>query len=66
MSSYGLWPFSATIHCNSLSLTMSGQLNGHVNGDGDDVKEKLERWAKRLESLPSLALPTDYPRPSES
>jgi L-aminoadipate-semialdehyde dehydrogenase len=28
--------------------------------------EKLQRWAKRLGTLPSLALPTDYPRPSTS
>jgi L-aminoadipate-semialdehyde dehydrogenase len=30
-----------------------------------DVKAALARWTKRLGTLPSLALPTDYPRPSE-
>ncbi|UZJ52385.1 hypothetical protein CBS101457_001705 [Exobasidium rhododendri] len=27
---------------------------------------RLERWIGRLQSLPSIALPTDYPRPSTS
>ncbi|KAK4690042.1 L-2-aminoadipate reductase, partial [Tremellales sp. Uapishka_1] len=31
---------------------------------GDDTATKLQRWAKRLAALPSLALPTDYPRPT--
>ena len=30
-----------------------------------DLNDKLHRWGKRLGALPSLALPTDYPRPSE-
>ncbi|GMK57641.1 hypothetical protein CspeluHIS016_0404750 [Cutaneotrichosporon spelunceum] len=33
-------------------------------GDQPDSKAKLQRWAKRLGTLPSLALPTDYPRPT--
>lgn len=30
------------------------------------LAERLERWHGRLQSLPSIALPTDYPRPSSS
>lgn len=30
----------------------------------DDLTSRLSRWSTRLSSLPSLALPTDYPRPS--
>lgn len=30
-----------------------------------DLKASLGRWSKRLGTLPSLALPTDYPRTSE-
>ena len=30
------------------------------------MPSKLQRWSKRLGALPSLALPTDYPRPSRS
>ncbi|WWC71231.1 L-aminoadipate-semialdehyde dehydrogenase [Kwoniella pini CBS 10737] len=33
---------------------------------GNDLKQKLDRWSKRLGTLPSLALPTDYPRPTPS
>ncbi|ODO05730.1 L-aminoadipate-semialdehyde dehydrogenase [Cryptococcus amylolentus CBS 6273] len=29
-----------------------------------DTKQRLDRWTTRLGALPSLALPTDYPRPS--
>ncbi|WVQ79762.1 L-aminoadipate-semialdehyde dehydrogenase [Cryptococcus sp. DSM 104549] len=29
-----------------------------------NTKESLDRWAKRLGAIPSLALPTDYPRPT--
>jgi len=29
-----------------------------------DLSSRLSRWSTRLSSLPSLALPTDYPRPS--
>lgn len=32
--------------------------------DSSTLQAKLARWSKRLASLPSLALPTDYPRPS--
>ncbi|WWC63624.1 L-aminoadipate-semialdehyde dehydrogenase [Kwoniella dejecticola CBS 10117] len=32
--------------------------------NGDDLKQRLDRWSKRLGTLPSLALPTDYPRPT--
>lgn len=40
---------------------MAAVPNGHsLNGDSDELK--LSRWAERLASLPSLALPTDYPR----
>lgn len=51
---------------------MAAQVNGSgTTGTGAeasvvDSKEKLQRWVKRLGTLPSLALPTDYPRPSES
>jgi L-aminoadipate-semialdehyde dehydrogenase len=38
------------------------QTNG-ANGSSD-IKDKLARWSARLGALPSLALPTDYPRPS--
>ncbi|WVW85234.1 L-aminoadipate-semialdehyde dehydrogenase [Kwoniella bestiolae CBS 10118] len=31
---------------------------------GDELKQQLDRWSKRLGTLPSLALPTDYPRPT--
>jgi len=44
---------------------MAAKVNGNANGHDEEEGAKLERWAKRLESLPSLALPTDYPRPSE-
>ncbi|PWZ00560.1 large subunit of L-aminoadipate-semialdehyde dehydrogenase [Testicularia cyperi] len=30
------------------------------------MQARLERWSARLQSLPSIALPTDYPRPSTS
>lgn len=33
---------------------------------GNDLSERLDRWQARLASLPSIALPTDYPRPSSS
>ncbi|OXH27575.1 L-aminoadipate-semialdehyde dehydrogenase [Cryptococcus neoformans] len=29
-----------------------------------ELKQRLDRWSSRLGALPSLALPTDYPRPS--
>ncbi|OCF41103.1 L-aminoadipate-semialdehyde dehydrogenase [Kwoniella heveanensis CBS 569] len=32
----------------------------------DGEQAKLQRWGQRLGALPSLALPTDYPRPSPS
>jgi hypothetical protein len=32
--------------------------------EDSSLQAKLARWSKRLASLPSLALPTDYPRPS--
>lgn len=35
-------------------------------GEAGSSRDKLQRWVKRLGTLPSLALPTDYPRPSES
>lgn len=38
---------------------------GSQEGAGSST-QKLERWVKRLGTLPSLALPTDYPRPSTS
>jgi L-aminoadipate-semialdehyde dehydrogenase len=31
-----------------------------------DKAERLQRWLARLQSLPSIALPTDYPRPATS
>lgn len=31
-----------------------------------DRTERLKRWEARLKSLPSIALPTDYPRPTTS
>lgn len=37
---------------------------GEDGGGAGSSKEKLQRWAKRLGTLPSLALPTDYPRPT--
>ncbi|WWC90358.1 L-aminoadipate-semialdehyde dehydrogenase [Kwoniella dendrophila CBS 6074] len=30
----------------------------------EEVKQRLDRWSKRLGTIPSLALPTDYPRPT--
>ena len=44
---------------------MAVQPNGSTSGAGGNA-HKLERWVKRLGTLPSLALPTDYPRPSKS
>ncbi|WWD02018.1 L-aminoadipate-semialdehyde dehydrogenase [Kwoniella europaea PYCC6329] len=32
--------------------------------NGNELKQRLDRWSKRLGTLPSLALPTDYPRPT--
>lgn len=32
----------------------------------DEQSERLSRWLARLQSLPSIALPTDYPRPATS
>lgn len=29
----------------------------------EELKQRLDRWSSRLGALPSLALPTDYPRP---
>ncbi|CAO1622653.1 unnamed protein product [Parajaminaea phylloscopi] len=31
-----------------------------------ELSKRLDRWQQRLASLPSIALPTDYPRPSSS
>lgn len=31
-----------------------------------DKETRLKRWVERLRSLPSIALPTDYPRPATS
>jgi len=31
----------------------------------EELKAKLQRWSQKLGALPNLALPTDYPRPSE-
>lgn len=31
-----------------------------------DRQARLDRWQARLQSLPAIALPTDYPRPSSS
>jgi L-aminoadipate-semialdehyde dehydrogenase len=36
-----------------------------VSGDAA-AAARLERWHARLQSLPAIALPTDYPRPSSS
>ena len=44
---------------------MAVQPTGSTSGAGGNA-QKLERWVKRLGTLPSLALPTDYPRPSTS
>jgi hypothetical protein len=30
-----------------------------------ELKDRLKRWSKRLAASSSLALPTDYPRPSK-
>lgn len=32
----------------------------------DEKEARLQRWVGRLQSLPSIALPTDYPRPTTS
>lgn len=32
----------------------------------EEAAERLQRWLARLQSLPSIALPTDYPRPATS
>nr|ODN94598.1 L-aminoadipate-semialdehyde dehydrogenase [Cryptococcus depauperatus CBS 7855] len=37
---------------------------GDVPLSADELKERLSRWKQRLGALPSLVLPTDYPRPS--
>jgi hypothetical protein len=42
---------------------MTGQQNG--SSQEKELAEKLQRWSEKLASLPSLALPTDYPRPCE-
>ncbi|CAO1627915.1 unnamed protein product [Jaminaea pallidilutea] len=34
-------------------------------GNGE-LQQRLDRWQNRLRSLPSIAIPTDYPRPSSS
>lgn len=31
-----------------------------------ELQDRLSRWSTRLESLPSIALPTDYPRPTSN
>ncbi|SPO39450.1 probable LYS2 - L-aminoadipate-semialdehyde dehydrogenase, large subunit [Pseudozyma flocculosa] len=31
-----------------------------------ELQARLDRWSARLQSLPSIALPTDYPRPATS
>ncbi len=40
--------------------------DGKPNGISRDLHASLQRWEKRLGALPSLALPTDYPRPCKS
>lgn len=38
-----------------------------INALSDQEREaRLQRWLARLQSLPSIALPTDYPRPGSS
>lgn len=32
----------------------------------EEKQARLQRWVNRLQSLPSIALPTDYPRPATS
>jgi hypothetical protein len=53
-----------------LQPSMAVQVNGTSapgSNDGAEANaQKLQRWVKRLGTLPSLALPTDYPRPSTS
>ncbi|ORY32140.1 putative Aminoadipate-semialdehyde dehydrogenase [Naematelia encephala] len=43
---------------------MTSKANGHDGVSAQSSAAKLERWTSRLGALPSLALPTDYPRPS--
>lgn len=50
----GLIPFSSKA---TVDATMS---------QPDDKAARLQRWIGRLQSLPSIALPTDYPRPTTS
>lgn len=38
---------------------------GDVRGGDADSQRKLDFWSQQLRSLPRLALPTDYPRPSK-
>jgi len=42
---------------------MTGTANGTQGSN--DLQAKLQRWSQKLGALPNLALPTDYPRPSE-
>ncbi|PWN25115.1 large subunit of L-aminoadipate-semialdehyde dehydrogenase [Jaminaea rosea] len=37
-----------------------------VRKDDAEWQARLDRWQARLQSLPAIALPTDYPRPSSS
>ena len=51
-----------------MAATVDGTVNRMANGTShgpDDLAGKLQRWSAKLASLPSLALPTDYPRPSK-
>lgn len=53
----------AATHCRASSPSSSSQTN--TMAQATDLKASLGRWSKRLGTLPSLALPTDYPRTSE-
>lgn len=49
-----------------MAVEVNGVMAPGSNGATSVNQEKLQRWVKRLGTLPSLALPTDYPRPSMS
>ncbi|KAK0558441.1 large subunit of alpha-aminoadipate reductase [Tilletia horrida] len=46
---------------------IAGSSSGSSSNTGEqDRAARLERWVSRLQNLPSIALPTDYPRPANA
>lgn len=55
-----------TPHMHAVHFFLSKRNHIHTHTMASPSAALLDRWSARLRGLPSIALPTDYPRPSSS